>query len=227
MGLDAFVPCNCYQEGRTTPPPVPSDYFELDEGYYLLKQPYAGDSDLEEKLYQWTQQCCPHSGMHISERISNWVGLRSFQQALDKLGIHHFPVLGSQLPSVNGGSLGVEGARQALTELETFESMSGTLSNVYLINADKDIVMYDYIEVYAGQFVFANPYSMGFNDNGLYITESESRKILFQGKRVTQEVFFNPTWWLKLAKNLRLKKIRPVRKVCWTNIDTGEQFYTP
>lgn len=225
MGLDAFVPCNCLKEGKTTPPPVDKEWIILDEeGYIHLNSEYSVDSDLEAKVDEWSYECCPHQFMHMSEHICNWSGLRSFQQALIKLGIEHFPILGTQLPNVNGGSLGVESVEKALLELELFEQNIKTQSSLYLINAEDSQAIYEYIEVYGGRFLFSKPHSMGFNVNGLYIIDSEDN-ILFQSKRVTQKVYLYPNWICKFASIFNIK-LKPVRKVVWIDLDTGKQFYT-
>lgn len=97
------------------------------------------------------------------------------------------------MPSVNGGSLDLKSVQQAFDELDVFECMAETLNNYYLINVDNDAIMYEYIDAYAGQFFFAKPCCMGFNENGLYIIDSKTREILFQGKHVTQYVYFYPS----------------------------------
>lgn len=225
MGLDAFVPCNCFKEGKTSEPPVDREWIIQDEGYYSLNPLYSKDMDLDNKIYKWSQNCCEHPFMHISERISNWSGIRLFQQAMNTIGIDNFPILNTELPDVNGGYLTVENAKKALAELDIFEKRIVTINNIYLINVDSGEAVYEYIDAYDGKVIFSKPYSLGFNINGLYIVESDSNKILFQGKSVQQKVYYYPQW-LKIITKITPIKLRPIRKVCWIDTATKNHFYT-
>ena len=104
MGLDATVMCNCFREGKTTPPPFPRDWLEIDEeGYLNLVEEYDSAENWG-KHYAWQQSCCQHEGMDFAcEHISNWAGYRQFQAALGEVGWQYFPVLEEQLPNANGG----------------------------------------------------------------------------------------------------------------------------
>lgn len=226
MGLDAFVPCNCLSEGKTTEPPVDKTWIMCDEdGYYNLNPEYSDDADLNDKIYDWSEHCCEHPGMHLWKSICNWYGLRAFQQALINLDGECFPILTTQLPNVNGGSMSVENARKALEELDVFEQNIHKVRNVYLINEENNQTVYEYIDEYKGKVMYSKPYSLGFNINGLYIIESESNRIVFQGKHVTQQIYVHPEWIRRLAKVLHIK-MKPVRKVSWINRETKECFNT-
>lgn len=227
MGLDAFVRCNCLKEGKTTEPPIDRTWIiSEDDGYYYLDPKYATDTDLEKQLYDWSKNCCIHSGMKIDEHISNWAGLRVFQEILDKIGIEHFPVLSRQLPEMNGGSLSVESAKAALQELEGFEQKTQALTNIYLINVDNNQPIYQYVDAYEGKIMWSKAYSAGFNANGFYIVKSDTDEILFQGKRITQKVYTYPNWLYRFAKIFNIK-LKTVRKACWINQDTNAHFYIP
>ena len=75
MGLDAFVPCNCFEEGRLPKPPDPleaDDLFRDEDGcissHKLVKeykrlgyQEYrARYGDIEDLLNNWAERSCEH-----------------------------------------------------------------------------------------------------------------------------------------------------------------------
>ena len=125
MGLDAHVFCNCWQEGKTTPPPIYSELIYTDgDGYLDIKFPDGisqGDKmNLWEMLDRWKADCCTHPNLYFcNERIGNWSSVRELQEAiLKKSG--KYPFLASILPSDNGGSIDSQTARLALDDLEMF-----------------------------------------------------------------------------------------------------------
>src|SRR5512145_1931700 len=108
MGLDAFVQCNCYQQGKTKPFPRPDleKYLIFDADGQLMLDLDDEHEEAHHLFYEWQEDACEHSGMKVVfERISNWSGYRAFQEALSKLGWHHFPVLEAELPALNGGAM--------------------------------------------------------------------------------------------------------------------------
>src|SRR5260370_16920346 len=135
MGLDATVSCNCFKQGRTTPPPIPQDWLYLDdEGYWSCRPGHEAEHSWPE-LYRWKQKCCEHEGMnYASERISNWAGYRLFQEALEKVGWENFPTLQRELPNANGGRMFPESAKQALLELDRFRQFREIVMNALLID---------------------------------------------------------------------------------------------
>lgn len=227
MGLDAFIPCNCFVEGKTTEPPVPREWIiRDDEGYFCLNPECSEDASLNDKIYLWSERCCKHSGMHVWQHIGNWSGVRAFQQSLIKIGEAHFPVLTTALPNGNGGSLSIENIRKALAELERFESLVNTIHSVYLMNNDNQKAIYEYIDAYKGRIIASHQYSLAFNINGLNIFETETGRVLFQAKNVEQNVYLYPQWIYHSLHALN-NKISTIKKVRWINVDSGEFFETP
>lgn len=227
MGLDAFVPCNCFIEGKTTEPPVPREWvMKDDEGYYCLNPEYSDDDSLNDKVYLWSEHCCKHSGMKIRQSICNWAGVRAFQQAIRQIGFAHFPILSEQLLNSNGGCMHIEEVKKAISELDLFENYVNTLRSVYLVNTDNQQVMYEYIDAYKGRIIASQQYSLAFNIDGVNIFESETGRICFQGKRVGQQVYFYPQWIYRSLHALN-NKVSSIKKVRWINQDTGDYFETP
>jgi hypothetical protein len=105
MGLDAFVSCRCWQDGLTTPPPVPRELIVYTEDGLDLTIPYDGNEDLYRDLDNWVHSgACGHEKMdQASVHVSNWTGYRLFQEALKAAGWQHFPTLQAYLPQSNGG----------------------------------------------------------------------------------------------------------------------------
>ena len=187
MGLDAFVPCRCWEEGRCKPPP---------KGYEIIRDPEEGvldavnyrDPDLHwEELADWRYSSCEHDeGMYASERISSWGGLRGFTDELARLE-DRFPVLLSEIPFVNGGSTSPESARVALQELATFERSELGLF-VRLFGVPSGELITDRIESHDGVFVFGGKcdHDFGLDDCALYIRSRETHEVVFRSKRFTR-----------------------------------------
>jgi len=102
MGLDAYVRCNCFKEGRTRPFPFP-DRLKFDE----LGEPDVDNSDnkltIEDLItfdrwnYDWG---CEHHGFLVNARIGNisFVGhVRTCLKATEKHSANRFPLLLSRV----------------------------------------------------------------------------------------------------------------------------------
>jgi hypothetical protein len=92
MGLNAVVMCNCFREAKTTRPPFPHEWLEVDdEGYFNLTK--SRDSDKNRiRQHEWIKFCCEHEGMNLAyECVANWNGYRLFQAARAEVGWQHFP----------------------------------------------------------------------------------------------------------------------------------------
>src|SRR5215471_284517 len=104
MGLDAVVRCSCFEQGRTTKPPVPREWIGVDEhGYLALLPEHEEDEEAQEKFEEWLPDCCPHGGVFASAFVTNWTGYQAFCEALERVGWEHFPVLQAELPEGNDG----------------------------------------------------------------------------------------------------------------------------
>src|SRR5690606_8603845 len=151
MGLDGFVNCNCYRDGKATPFPLP-DYeahFIIDEdGHLSLDLPYEGHETVFETVYHWKHNACKHPDMaQASEGVANWMGYRILHQALEGLGLHRFPILREYLPTENSGIMPAHACQQALKELSFFVSRIGTGRNTYLFDTLTNEILSDYIEL--------------------------------------------------------------------------------
>ncbi|GEM_PF-1283361 len=179
MGLDAYVHCNCYRQGITTPFPLPDlkDYLVTgDDGELrLLLDHNAHKADLE-KFEAWKQSSCEHAGMMIWERISNWAGYRYFQQALEDIGWLHFPTLETELPEANAGQTDPAQAALILKELATFRKLAKDRELPFLVNTTTNEVVYNYVEAYQGVFLWSKEYWLGVDHKGFFIAKSPDRE---------------------------------------------------
>lgn len=194
MGLDAFVRCNCWEEGRTTPPPVPVDFIYLDEeGYLSLNLPYRDNEEQHHAFDYWRARCCEHDNMeYVSVHVSNWGGYRSFQQALGKAGWEHFPTLRAELPNANGGQLLPASAARALQELRYFQERADLGSNTFLIDTETGEDLHEHIESYQGVFTWSGQakVDLGVDERGFFIiaTGTEPHHEEFRSVRFEQRL---------------------------------------
>ena len=215
MGLDASVMCNCLRDGRTTKPPFPVEWLEIDgEGLLTLVSEHDTD-DRWHKLYNWQKSCCEHERMnHVSTAIANWSGYRVFQQALGDLGWDKFPVLHAELPSLNGGLTSAEKSKVALTELDTFAGSVVIGEKTVLVNSCTNEEIQERVAAYEGVFILSG--SAGV-DVGLDVSE------VVATDRATGVDFFR-------ARRMRQFKSddTPIAddddEIIWENLDTGERY---
>ncbi|MFC4912167.1 hypothetical protein [Actinomadura gamaensis] len=184
MGLDAFVLCRCWQDGRTSEPPVPPELVKADE-----YGPYVEGDAGEPEFSVWKDgAACPHENMEAaSERISNWGGYRCFQQAMEAAGWERFPVLREYLPESNGGTLPAERAREALGELASFRDRADVGRETVLLDEDTGTVLAANIRAYGGVFVWDGiaKRRVGVDERGLFVLDDADRE-LFRARRCTQ-----------------------------------------
>ncbi|WP_410790389.1 hypothetical protein [Kribbella sp. C-35] len=63
MGMDAFVPCRCWEDGRTEEPPAPRADIHRTDGMLDLTLPYDGNEVLWREFDAWTCDGCRHVDM--------------------------------------------------------------------------------------------------------------------------------------------------------------------
>jgi hypothetical protein len=216
MGLDATVMCNCFREGKTTPPPVPRDWLEIDEdGYLNLKKEHESNENWI-KHWEWEQSCCEHRGMDfVSEAISNWSGYRTFQEALGDVGWRHFPVLREQLPNSNDGLTPSAASAEALRELDVFASAAEIGTKTVLVDTASGAGLYEHIAAYDGIFIYASAtrgINVGISEFEFFAVDTTSGEHVFRATRFRQ---FNKT-----GKELS----GDGDGVVWENLDAGVAY---
>jgi hypothetical protein len=215
MGLDASVMCNCFRDGKITPPPFPLEWLALDaEGYINLKDGFNSDENWS-KQYVWQKSCCEHEDMNfVSERISNWTGCRQFQEALEELGWQYFPVLQEELPNANGGKTSSEASAKALQELDAFVSTGEIGTKTVLVDSATGEGLYEYVAAYDGIFILdgTRGINVGIGEFDFFAVDAKSRKDLFRATRIRQ---FNKSG----------KKVSgDSDELIWEDLDTGKLF---
>jgi len=189
MGLDAGVRCRCWDEGKTTPCPFPGRVRPGDDMDLLeLDLPWQGNEKLHNQFERWRQQCCAHQGMWlVNERISNWGGVRDFQQALRSAGATRFPTLLAQIPNLNGGRTPPASAQLCLPELDAFAAMGAFGSQIWLVDAETGSRLHNYVEAYDGVFIMIGSEGMdvGVDHLGFFVRRPDGQE-LFRSSRFEQ-----------------------------------------
>ncbi len=192
MGLDAWVRCRCWEEGKCNSVPDGVEPIRVDEeGYLSLDLPYEGNEPLHESFAQWLAQCCEHEEVEFAcERISNWTGYRLFQQRLEEIGRQYFPTLFEELPEANGGVTSAESSKRILAELERFRELAAGGERVVLLDTDTKGVVFEYVAAYKGVFMMSGKGGIqaGVDDGGFFVASRETGVILFRSSDFVQEM---------------------------------------
>ena len=152
MGLDASVRCRCWERGLCKPTPLAAHItFEVREDCISTNLRWETHQAEILAFDQWMLSCCEHEEMCFArERISNWSGLRSFQQALRTLGETGFAVLLREIPNVNGGLTYPDAAQACLTELDRFDRMKQFGERIELLDSATNQVVHRRVGPYGG-----------------------------------------------------------------------------
>lgn len=178
MGLDAYVRCTCWEEGKTKPAPVKREHIIVDEetDELDLDLPWEGHQNDHAALQQWLENCCPHPNMRLVwQRISNWAGVRHLQAALRDLGDDAFPHLLAAIPNTNGGRTEPGESRLCIEELARFEQLAPFGRRTNLVDATSGALIQGYIADYGGVFAWLGREGLefGVDPAGFFITDSE------------------------------------------------------
>jgi hypothetical protein len=191
MGLDAAVPCTCFQQGRIVSP-FPDHTIMDEEGQLTLDFPLRGHEEEYDIFEEWLHHgtVCEHPGMkYCKVHLSNWGGVRSFQAALEEAGWDHFPTLRAYLPEHNGGRLPASLAEAALEELKTFRGIyTGTVP--VLVNAETGTLEREHgFAIYGGRSQDHSEYVVGMDRDGVYVgVPSRPPQISFRSQYFEQRL---------------------------------------
>ena len=187
MGLDAFEHCRCWQDGLATPCPVEPVGID-EEGCLALLLQWEGNEAAHRTFDAWQAEACPHKAMEqASEHVSNWAGVRLFQQALRAAGPERFPTLATALPNLNGGSLPADRAAVALAELDAFVRTDRVIDEVELVDEATGRVLMPYVEVYRGVFMYGPGFQAGVDPDGFFVQDRADPPVtLFRAVRCGQ-----------------------------------------
>ena len=151
MGLDAFVRCRCFEEGKLKPGPIPFEDLYIDDEDHICskfldqkleelgsKQFEELYGDLESDFLDWMDNACEHEyGEICSENVGNFCGLSNIYAVLSSdEGESKYPLLNTMLPNSNDGLYPVEKAQPTLDELDRFIEDHAKIQGYQLIDEE-------------------------------------------------------------------------------------------
>ena len=157
MGLDAFVRCKCFEEGKLKPGPIPFEDLYIDDedhicskfldqkreelSFELFWERYG---DLECDFLDWTHSACEHkNGAICSESVGYFCGIFSIDAVLssDK-GESKYPLLNNMFPNSNDCLYPVEKAQPTLDELDRFIEEHSKIQGYQLIDEETHKIIF-------------------------------------------------------------------------------------
>jgi hypothetical protein len=211
VGLDATVLCTCYEDGRTTEPPVPRDRLVLGDGDLWVSS--GADADIEEveemdeKVQEWRGSACKHPHLYYADEvIANWNWYGNFLRVLGRLGWDHFPTLEVELPVSNDGTTPPEAASEALEELAYFRSLDEVGPNTFLVDTATGRELYSRLSDEDGVFVLNRDPAVeaGVGEYAFFLRDRLTKEVLFRSKGFRQSlVGEREADWLDLASGRR------------------------
>lgn len=174
MGLSAWVPCDCWERGLTTEPPVPRGAIWRDCNGFLTCDGEEGGNVLS----NWDP--CEHHGLHASERIAGYTWVTDFITLLNSIEGRPFPTLASEI----GGSMKLdycgltpaERSPTGLVELDAFR-MSPRLRAKMITNAQTGV------PTILGSPIGDLFFEPMFDANDLVLKDRATGELAFQSKR--------------------------------------------
>ncbi len=142
--------------------------------------------------------------------ITSWKGYSAFMDALEQVGMSHFPTIIDQLPDGDEGTTTPEKAARMRDELLYFIQQQDQVQQVVLVDAERgvDISMGSQISGGALSMDRVSGYDLGFDENGFFVRDRwEMNRDLFRAMRVQQHLLHPET-----------------HTVEYEDLDTGQRF---
>lgn len=220
MALDASVMCNCYAQGRATPP-FPERFFVNEAGFPDLRPAEGSDTEQDmQRLYEWLRTCCEHPGMiYAAIYLANWPGYMDFLDVLDEIGTARVPTLLAELPVENGALTQADAAAKMLAELRAFRAMGEVDTKIFVVNGETGERLYWYVPEHGGVFIWdgQNGHNIGVDEEGLFIADAwEHSRIIFHARRMGQTLL-----------EPELIEETGYGRVLYTDLDSGRRFECP
>jgi len=196
MGISAKVTSNCYRDGKAKPCPFPDEFIIDDVRGPMLTIKYIGNEQKYKRFWDWLKTCCEYPDMlRANEFISSWRDYYTFRDALESVGVEHFPTLLEHLP--DGDEQGITSAElstKALEEIAYFQSLEKVDSASVLVDTERGEVISKGSNVLGGALTMdrVSGFDLGFDDNGFFVRDRwELNRELFRAMRVHQ-IVLNP-----------------------------------
>lgn len=199
MSYSAYVVCDCFREGKTTPPPH-QKYLRFDEdGLYIdIPDELWSESEaaqMESEFNNWKDTACEHDEMDFAfESLCNNYGMVAFRHIIRTYGGQEkFPILSDYLPSANGGVLPSNFAEQALDELLLLEQETSYEEKIILNEKEsKDVLASINADTHHFLVYSAyNKYAYGIDGEGFFILENKNNKnitsVIFRSNHFIQK----------------------------------------
>jgi hypothetical protein len=196
MGIIAKVTSNCYRDGKATPCPLPDEFIIDEVRGPMLNVKYIGNEQKYKRFWEWLKTCCEYPDMlRANEFIASWRDYYTFQDALEAVGVEHFPVLTKQLP--DGNERGITTADLSATahkEIIYFQSLERVDEAAVLVDTERKQDISKGSNVLGGALTMdrVTGFDLGFDDKGFFVRDRwELNRELFRAMRVSQTVI-NP-----------------------------------
>jgi hypothetical protein len=230
--LKAYVPCDCYEKGKTKPFPLPdleqqftkeSMKWKVDLRTFYYDPPY--------EILLWSETACEHLYMmYHDETISGWGEIDEYLWAYKQVGWHKFPTLQQEGKMIKEmGSWSVSSCAKILQEIAFFEKQTNIGILNCLVDTKTGEIHLPYNTATESSFMMImGPYHMGFNENGLSIFDTQRQTKVFRSKhfeiRLQTTVNLNPkAIWLRPVEYVALDG-RQRFKCDWAIIDNFFKF---
>ncbi len=243
MGLDAYVNCTCYKDGKTVPPPHAQHMVYDEDGHHLNLPNSLWDTDpdhcssMENDFDNWMETACEHPNMRLIDvRIGNISGMFELRHTLRRMGgDQRFPLMLHYLQDSGLGWLPKEQEADMLSELDDFAKDKSKEDKRFLRVVPELLVLAavaaDTFWIFS--FMPGGTY-YGINDSGLLVLEDDmvdgekAYRILFSAVVCTQDPLPDGTY---LLKNVYTREQLVIAKPVWLDpadpnrtIDFNVQF---
>ncbi|MEO3944315.1 hypothetical protein [Gorillibacterium sp. CAU 1737] len=183
MGLDAYVQCNCVKEGKAKVPPFDSSLLEWTEDGMDLSE--SADDETYHLYLKWREEACEHEDFYYYyDRVANAWGSNFLIGAMERLGRADFPLFQTMF----NASFPTEQAKEALKQLDHWESRIGELKGIFLLESGSHE---EYQKALLGddRWFYSNggEYTYRLSNGGFSIVAREGQE-LFWSSNFEQEV---------------------------------------
>jgi hypothetical protein len=164
MGLDAYVACSCFRDGKASKPPFADRLILNEHGEPSFDTSgQVGRAKLLE-LHEWKRSACPHRHMwHASERIGPWGAVGIFFDMLDLIGAD-FVDLKHDLTET--AHVPTDAAKRLLADLERFNGLGRLGEMAALVDAEMGDAVASYIGRGSVLFMMRGPIQYALDMNG-------------------------------------------------------------